>query len=197
MPTALVLLLVSWMQTSQPLGILPCHFRPCLPKRSSTFAFPCCWLIVVLGGGRCRHYQKPLCHCCRLCLRICLRVRLRFCFSLCRRLSFSSAPASCCVASCQPAAPRPPPTFASPINGWLFHNYKDGSNLFCCPYLALPPSNPFVRHAGHIVWMQGLAAREGDVDKDKAVFSNCRRCAKRRAPMWPLLDGYVIVLSSF
>jgi hypothetical protein len=35
------------------------------------------------------------------------------------RVSFLSAPASCCVFSHQPATLRPPPSIASPTHGWL------------------------------------------------------------------------------
>ena len=37
----------------------------------------------------------------------------------CRRLWFSSAPASCRIASHQPVALPPPPTFTSPVDSWL------------------------------------------------------------------------------
>jgi hypothetical protein len=37
----------------------------------------------------------------------------------CRRLLFSSAPASCRIASHQPVALPPPPTFTSPVDSWL------------------------------------------------------------------------------
>ena len=95
-----------------------------------------------------------------LCLCLRLRLRLHLCLSLCRRLLFSSAPASCCVASCQPVAPRLPPTFASPVNGWLLCNYKDGSNLFCCPYLALPPQQS-LRMACWPYYMDARAGNKG------------------------------------
>ena len=50
----------------------------------------------------------------------------------CRRLWFSSAPASCRIASHQPVALPPPPTFTSPVDSWLlcYHVIRRPPGLF-------------------------------------------------------------------
>jgi hypothetical protein len=76
--------------------------------------------------------------------QLALRLRLRLCLQLfC--VSFSSAPASCCVVSHQPATLQQPPSIASPAHGWLLHLPPAPSSLIAVvwPLLKLRRCLPF------------------------------------------------------
>ena len=102
-------LLLHFCPPPPPLLLIVIFAQSLIYLLPSALAHPVrrCLRLLYAGASCCAIAHHP--H--HLCLRLCLLS--------CRCLLFLSAPASCGIASHQPAVPQPPPTFASPVNGWL------------------------------------------------------------------------------